>query len=140
KLTPPESGAYGLGITADDGARLYLDGQLLIDAWTSHPTKTLTREVNLDGGRTYDIRMEYFQYNREAIAKFVWSYPHFAERQLDDAVSVARQADAVVVVLGISSALEGEEMTVNIEGFQGGDRTDIGLPKGQEALLKAVNA
>ena len=120
--------------------RLYLDGQLLIDAWKSNPTKTVTKEVNLEAGRAYDVRMEYYQYNREAIAKFVWSYPHFAERQIDEAVTVARQADVAVVVLGLSAALEGEEMTVSTEGFRGGDRTDIALPKGQEALLKAVSA
>jgi beta-glucosidase len=53
---------------------------------------------------------------------------------------VARQADVAVVVLGLSAALEGEEMTVSTEGFRGGDRTDIALPKGQEALLQAVSA
>ena len=93
KLTPAESGTYRLGATADDGVRLYLDGQLLIDAWKSNPTKTVTKEVNLEAGRAYDVRMEYYQYNREAIAKFVWSYPHFAERQIEEAVNVARQAD-----------------------------------------------
>src|SRR5713226_5301993 len=140
KLTPAESGAYRLGATADDGVRLYLDGQLLIDAWKTNPTKTVTKEVNLEAGRAYDVRMEYYQYNREAIAKFVWSYPHFTERQVDEAVSAARQADVAIVVLGLSAALEGEEMTVSTEGFRGGDRTDISLPKGQEALLEAVRA
>src|SRR5713226_4736155 len=140
KLTPAESGAYRLGATADDGVRLYLDGQLLIDAWKTNPTKTVTKEVNLEAGRAYDVRMEYYQYNREAIAKFVWSYPHFTERQIDEAVSAARQAEVAIVVLGLSAALEGEEMTVSTEGFRGGDRTDISLPKGQEALLQAVRA
>src|SRR5260370_3877346 len=84
--------------------------------------------------------MDYYQIIREAIAKFVWSYPHFTERQIDEVVTVARQADVAVVVLGLSAALEGEEMTVSTEGFRGGDRTDISLPKGQEALLKAVSA
>ena len=140
KLTPPETGVYRLGITADDGARLYLDGQLLIDAWASNPTKTVTKEISLVAGREYDVRMEYFQYNREAIARFVWSYPHFAERQIDEAVNAARQADVSILVLGISAGLEGEEMVVNTEGFHGGDRTDISLPKGQEALLKAIKA
>ncbi len=140
KLTPVESGTYRLGATADDGVRLYLDGQLLVDAWKSNPTKTVTKEVSLEAGRAYDVRMEYYQYNREAIAKFVWSYPRFAERQIDEAVTVARQADVAVVVLGLSAALEGEEMTVSAEGFRGGDRTDIALPKGQEALLQAVSA
>jgi beta-glucosidase len=140
KLTPSESGPYHLGVTSDDGARLYLDGQLLVDTWRSNPTKTVTKEVSLEAGHSYDIRVEYFQYNREAIAKLVWSYPNFAQRQINEAVNAARQSDVAVVVLGLSAALEGEEMTVNTEGFLSGDRTDIALPKGQEALLKAVQA
>ena len=140
KLTPPESGTYRLGATADDGVRIYLDDQRLIDAWATNPTKSVTKEVNLEAGRPYDLRMEYYQYNREAIAKLVWSYPHLVERNIEEAVNAARQADVAIVVLGISAALEGEEMTVSTEGFRGGDRTDISLPKGQEALLRAVNA
>ncbi|HJP92483.1 MAG TPA: glycoside hydrolase family 3 C-terminal domain-containing protein [Pyrinomonadaceae bacterium] len=140
KLKPTESGRYTLGFTADDGARLYLDGQLLVDAWAKNPNKTVTKEVTLEAGRSYDLRMEYFQNNREAVAKLVWSYPRLAERLIDEAVSAAKQADASVLVLGISAGLEGEEMTVNVEGFRGGDRTDIWLPKPQEALLKAVAA
>lgn len=140
KLTPVESGNYTLGFTADDGARLYLDGQLLVDAWTSNPTKTVTKEVRLEAGRHYDFRMEYFQNNREAVAKLVWSYPRLADRMIEDAVNAAKTTDATVLVLGISAGLEGEEMTVNVEGFRGGDRTEIALPKSQEALLKAVAA
>ena len=140
KLTPVESGKYNLGFTADDGARLYLDGQLLIDAWSSNPAKTVTKEVTLEGGRSYDLRMEYFQNNREAVAKLVWSYPHLAERLIDEAVKATKESDASVLVLGISAGLEGEEMNVNVDGFHGGDRTDLSLPKAQEALLKAVVA
>jgi beta-glucosidase len=51
-----------------------------------------------------------------------------------------KAADASVLVLGISAGLEGEEMTVKVEGFRGGDRTDLALPKPQETLLKAVAA
>jgi beta-glucosidase len=140
KLTPVESGTYTLGFTADDGARLYLDGKLLVDAWTSNPTKTVTKEVTLEAGRDYDLRMEYFQTNREAVAKLVWSYPRLQERLIDEAVTAVKAADASVLVLGISAGLEGEEMTVKVEGFRGGDRTDLSLPKPQEALLKAVAA
>jgi beta-glucosidase len=140
KLKAPESGTYTLGFTADDGARLYLDGKLLVDAWASHPNKTVTQQIALDGGRSYDLRMEYFQNNRENIAKLVWSYPRMTERLMDEAVKVARQSDVSVLVLGISARLEGEEMPVAVEGFRGGDRTEISLPKSQEALLKAVAA
>jgi beta-glucosidase len=53
---------------------------------------------------------------------------------------MAKQADAVVMVLGLSSQLEGEEMSVREPGFSGGDRTDIGLPVRQQKLLEAVAA
>ena len=140
KLKVPQSGNYTLGFTADDGARLYVDGKLLVDAWASNPKKTVTSEINLEAGRSYDLRMEYFQTNREAVAKLVWSYPRLAERMIEEAVNAARQSEASVLVLGISAGLEGEEMPVAVEGFRGGDRTDISLPKSQEALLKAVVA
>ena len=140
KLTPPESGKYTLGFTADDGARLYIDGKLLVDAWASNPKKTATAEIDLQAGRSYDLRMEYFQYQRENIAKLVWSYPGMTDRLMEQAVKAARESDVSVVVLGISARLEGEEMPVHVEGFRGGDRTDLSLPKSQDALLKAVVA
>jgi len=141
KFTPPESGVYQLGVMADDGARLYLDGKLLVDAWGRDPAsqiRTVMKEARLDAGGVYEIRIEYYEDVRNALAKFIWGLPRFAERMREEAVSAARQADATVLVIGISPALEGEEMRVNAEGFLGGDRTDIGLPKAQEDLLKAV--
>ena len=44
----------------------------------------------------------------------------------------------VVAVVGITSDLEGEEMDVEIPGFQGGDRTSLDLPEEEEKLLEAV--
>ena len=108
------------------------------NSWMATPT--VTKEIALEGGRSYDLRMEYFQYQRENIAKLVWSYPRLADRMIEEAVKAARESEVSVLVLGISARLEGEEMNVPLEGFRGGDRTDIGLPKSQEALLKAVVA
>jgi len=143
KFTPPEAGQYQLGAMADDGVRVYLDGQLLVDAWTGNQAsqiRTVMKEVTLEAGRAYDVRIEYYEDIRNAIAKFFWSFPRFTERIMAEAVNAARQADAVVVVLGISPALEGEEMQVNVAGFRGGDRTDLALPQAQEDLLKAIQA
>jgi len=53
-------------------------------------------------------------------------------------VAAARDADVVVAVVGITSELEGEEMQVNEEGFKGGDRTSIDLPKPEQKLLESV--
>jgi len=60
-----------------------------------------------------------------------------------DAVAAAKQADVVVAVVGITSQLEGEEGAgrgLQVEGFSGGDRTTINLPKDEESLLQAVKA
>ncbi|MEN8662520.1 MAG: glycoside hydrolase family 3 C-terminal domain-containing protein [Lentimonas sp.] len=58
----------------------------------------------------------------------------------DDALAIAAQSDVVLYFGGISGELEGEEMPVNMEGFNGGDRTSIELPAVQTALLKALHA
>ena len=57
-----------------------------------------------------------------------------------DAVAAAQQADVVLAFVGLSPELEGEEMPIHIEGFSGGDRTDIKLPAAQQRLLEAVAA
>ena len=60
-----------------------------------------------------------------------------------DAASLLKQvgrADVVVFAGGISPLLEGEEMKVNVQGFKGGDRTDIELPAVQRQLLRALKA
>jgi beta-glucosidase len=57
-----------------------------------------------------------------------------------EAVHVAQQADAVVLCLGLTAALEGEEMPVTVEGFRGGDRTRIDLPATQQRLLERIVA
>jgi beta-glucosidase len=57
-----------------------------------------------------------------------------------DAVKTAREADAVVMVMGITPSVEGEQLQLKVEGFDGGDRTDIALPKSQEELIKEIHA
>jgi beta-glucosidase len=141
KLTPTESGKHVLGAAGNGGLRVLVDGQLLVEDFVNRRTKTLTKEIQLEAGRAYDVRIEYFENaNHYAAAKLIWSLPSGDKTLRDDAANKARQSDVVVMVLGISPAIEGEEMPVNIEGFRGGDRTDISLPKPQEELLKAIHA
>ena len=58
----------------------------------------------------------------------------------DEAVKAVKDSDLAVVFVGLSPNLEGEEMPVHIDGFDGGDRTDIDLPQTQQQLLEAVAA
>jgi beta-glucosidase len=57
-----------------------------------------------------------------------------------EAVAAAQRADMVLAVVGLTPNLEGEEMPVHVEGFAGGDRTDIVLPAAQQQMLEAVAA
>jgi beta-glucosidase len=67
-----------------------------------------------------------------------WEAP--PQAQLDEAVARAKEADVVVAFVGLSPQLEGEEMDIKIDGFNGGDRTSLDLPAPQQKLLEAVAA
>ncbi len=138
-FTPDKSGTYRLGMRADDGFRLWLDGKLIVEDWTTHGISSKLAEVTLEKGHKYSFKAEYFQSTGDAIAQVVWNSELSAD-PLKDAVAAAKNADVVVAVVGITSDLEGEEMNVQVEGFQGGDRTSLDLPKEEEQLLEAVKA
>ena len=57
-----------------------------------------------------------------------------------EALEVAKKANVVIMCMGITPRLEGEEMRVNIDGFKGGDRTRIDLPDVQQELIKEIYA
>ena len=141
KLTPTISGKYRFGAIADDGVRIYLDNKLIAEDWTEHAPRTVTGEVTLEAGKNYDVKMEYYESKIGAVAKLVWQPPVVNPGSpYAEAVKIAKQSDTVVLVLGLSSQLEGEEMNVREPGFLGGDRTDIKLPARQQGLLEAVAA
>jgi beta-glucosidase len=137
-LSPSTTGDYILGFTGQDGYRVWIDGEPLVDDWTPHrPSTTQTKPIHLEKGKTYAVKIEYFETIRSAEAKLVWGVPG---REEDDAVKAARQSDLVVLVLGLSARIEGEEMKVKADGFFGGDRTSLDLPAPQEQLLERVYA
>jgi beta-glucosidase len=138
KLTAPKSGTYRIGVEMDDGCRLWIGGALVVDGWQDGGDRTLFKEMQLTEGKSYDVRLEYFDRTGPAIAKLVWVVP--GTNLLAQAREAATHADAVVLCLGLSPRLEGEEMDVQVEGFSGGDRLTLDLPKVQEDLLRAMQS
>jgi len=141
-LTPADSATYKLSVEGAGGARLWLNGKLLLDDWILHPELT-TRgtEVKLDKARSYALRLEYFYGGMGFYrgVRLLWS--QVKGDDTPQAASVAaRDADVVIAVVGITADLEGEEMRRGDlpPGFVGGDRTSLDLPKEEEDLLKAV--
>ncbi|WP_243040425.1 glycoside hydrolase family 3 protein [Dyella sedimenti] len=139
QLLPPVSGRYELGAVASDGYRLYVDGQLLLDAWQAGVPHASSAFIQLEAGKAYDLRLEYAKGEHNADVRLAWRLPG-AKPPFEEALDAARHADAVVFVGGLTSDVEGEEMTVNYPGFAGGDRTDLRLPASQEKLLEALHA
>jgi len=137
-LVAPETGDYLIGFTGQDGYRLWFDGGLIVEDWKiHHPASTQTKKIHLEKDRQYTIKIEYFQNIRSSEARLIWSLP---DQGSQPALEAARSSELVVVVMGLSPRIEGEEMEVNAEGFAGGDRTRIDLPAPQEQLLERVHA
>ena len=98
-----------------------------------------TTSFKVEAGKTYNIELEFA--NTDPGFSFLTF--DICKRYLPDFNALAervKDADAIIVVSGITARLEGEEMPVSFDGFSGGDRTKIELPKVQEKLIAAMDA
>jgi RHS repeat-associated protein len=75
QVVPRYSQTYTFYTQSDDGVRLWVNGQLLIDNWTYHGWTENSGTITLVAGRRYSIRMEYFQGTAGAVAALLWSSP-----------------------------------------------------------------
>jgi beta-glucosidase len=137
-VTVPETGDYTFGFNSEDGYRVWVDNKLTVDDWSPREMAvTQTGKIHLEGKHTYPIKIEAFQQRKAGTTQLVWALP---SEKGDSAVDAAKKADLVIFVAGLSSHIEGEEMKVEAEGFAGGDRTKLDLPKPQQQLLERVAA
>ncbi len=119
------SGKYKIGLTLDDGGRIYLDDKLIVNDWRGGSVRISQTDFIFEKGRRYKIRIEYFDNLYKAILRLGWTgYP---SANIAKAVDDAKKADAVVIVVG---ATDGE----------GRDRATLELTDAQQELIKAVAA
>lgn len=134
----PETGRYRLGLAGLAGA-VKVGGRAVTLArratrW-AEPVALVT--VDLKRGERHAVRLV-DEAGVGAPPAMLW---HRVSRQpLQDLRAAVADVDVVVAVTGLTSDLEGEEMPVKIEGFQGGDRTRLDLPADQRRYLAAVAA
>ena len=124
-FTPKEAGEYVVNVESTGHFELYINGEKKFThhIWRATPTRTV---LNAEKGQKYQIEVR-FQTVK------TWG----ASMKID----IARELPIDYQETGgIAPSLEGEEMPVNIEGFKGGDRTNIELPKVQREFLKALKA
>ena len=137
-LVAPVSGTYFLGTWASSAYELWLNGEMIMSFRGEHHGFHKEVPVKMKAGERYRIELYYRNYSGDADMKLLWATPR--ENILDEAIATASKADVIVLALGLSQRLEGEEMGIKIEGFEGGDRTSLSLPAVQEELLSAMIA
>jgi beta-glucosidase len=126
-FVPQKSGDYKFFTSADDGARLYIGDDTVIDDWQRHSQTVDSGTRHLEAGQAYKIRLEYFEAVGSAIMGFgVTRAESFIGRETK---ALAAKADAVVICVGFDPKTEGE-------GF---DRT-FQLPGGQDELIQQISA
>jgi beta-glucosidase len=136
-VVPPESGLYRIGLSGPN-AELIVDGKVI--AQHRHQpwgTRSEMVTLELEKGRRYPLRVTtdaLLLAGVEVLWKRVSAQPEAELR------AAAAQADVIVVAVGLTSDLEGEQMKVELEGFSGGDKTTIDIPADQRELLEQVKA
>jgi beta-glucosidase len=152
-ITPPTAGDYKFSLTLGDcfpcrdheQIRVYVDDKQVASDESHEPGEG--REANLPAftvhfadAKAHAFRVKYAHLSGVFGGGLTLNWMPPMEALRAEAVAAAKQADVVVAFVGLSSKLEGEEMPVHVDGFAGGDRTDIQLPAAQQRMLEAVAA
>ena len=136
EFTPKESGEYVVNVEGCGHFELYINGEKKVveHTWRTTPTRTA---IQAEKGKTYNIEVR-FQFVKTWNANLKINIAKELPIDYQQIIAQLKGINKVVFCGGISAALEGEEMPVQIEGFKGGDRTSIELPKVQRNFLKAL--
>lgn len=140
-LTANETGDYSVGVRGKGNfAMVLINGKpTAMQYLNSEQSQTKIAHIHLERGKKVAVKVRYgLQKPGPVEMQLIWS--KYDPKPNPAAVTAAKNADVVIALLGITSELEGEEMPVNEEGFKGGDRISIDLPKPEQELLEAVAA
>lgn len=137
-FTPKEAGEYVVNMESVSDFELLIDGESKVKqhTWRTTPTRTV---INAEAGKSYKIEIR-FKHVKTWGANMKINVAKELPIDYTAIIEQLKGIDKIVFVGGISAALEGEEMPVEIDGFKGGDRTHIELPKVQRDFLKALKA
>ena len=148
ELIPIKSGQYQLGIISTCNTDLYLNDSVVAN--TSYhfrneygdPRLRKTDPVFLEAGKKYKIKVEAKETYGDAQVQLVWSQPkdNIKDQLKKEALQIAKQSDVIIMCMGLTARMEGEEMDIELEGFDGGDRIRLDLPDVQQELIKEIYA
>ena len=78
-VQPAATGTYTFFTESDDGVRLWVNGQQVVNNWTDHARTENSGTIGLTGGVRYAIRMEFYERGGDAVARLLWSGPSTAK-------------------------------------------------------------
>ncbi len=81
ELVAPGDGEYEIGITADDGVRLWIDDQLIVDAWMSQAPSYYFKKMDFVKNSRHKVKIEYFQGKGGASIRLTWKNPDDLKKQ-----------------------------------------------------------
>ncbi|OGU32537.1 MAG: glucan 1,4-alpha-glucosidase [Ignavibacteria bacterium GWA2_35_9] len=137
-IVPEKFGKYVLGGYGFNGFRIFIEDTLLVQFdGEFDPVKTY-KYLNLAAGKAYKIKIEFYKKLRYSFMQLIWSVPDEGREQR--AIEAVKRADIVIMFMGLSPRLEGEEMKVEVEGFKGGDRVTLDLPGTQSKFIKKIHS
>lgn len=137
-LKVPQTGDYEIGGWSMPSFKIFYEGKEIVGGNNEHSAFHDSKKLKLEAGKRYKLVFEYANYHGDGDARLLWATPQ--PNMLAQAVEAAKKSDVVVLVLGLNQRLEGEEMSIQVDGFKGGDRTHLNLPKSQSDLMEAVKA
>lgn len=119
-LTAPETRKYKIGLEGNDGFRLYVNHQLVIDQWDKQSYHTLLNEVFLEKDSSYPITIEFKESNGNAHIQLIWDYgmEDDHETQIQKAIELANQADIVLIAGGIEEGEFRDRASLQLSGYQ----------------------
>jgi beta-glucosidase len=128
-IKAPKTGTYKIGLSGNDGFKLYINNQLVINNWDKQSFHTSLVDYNFTAGNNYPIRVEFKEPNGNSTIKLIWNVDisNTIEEKINEAVVVAKKSKVAVVVVGLE---EGE--------FR--DRASLQLPGEQEQLIQRLAA
>lgn len=122
KIAVPTSGTYTFHTYSDDGIRLWVNNQKIIDDWTDHPPQENSGSINLTAGQQYEIKVEYYENGGGAVARLLWSGPNVAKQVIPNSAYIITQSspppapsDTQAPVVTISRPSPGETVRGTVQ-------------------------
>lgn len=137
KITAPKKGKYKIGFTVNEGgARLYIDGDLVIDEW-GNPGNEITEAVfvyksksvdfEMEKGSVHNIKLEFHKKHNKNVIRLEWEMPNNTS-PITDAVKLASKSEVAIIFAGLSNIIEGGT----------NDKEELKLPGKQDELISAI--